>query len=162
MAGNLVLGALADRAGHLVSLGIGAGALLLANVVALLAPSLELFIVVFALQGVQLAAVNVSGLNVLLEFAPEPGRAAHLRGARHHPADAGGLRRPAHGRAHGRRPRLPGGLRGGGAGRAWPALALLLGRVREPRIGPPAQADRPVPGRDIFGGREPAESNREF
>jgi MFS family permease len=38
----------------------------------LAAPSLELFIVVFVLQGVHLAAVNVSGLNVLLEFAPTP------------------------------------------------------------------------------------------
>jgi MFS family permease len=72
MTGNLALGALADRAGHLVSLGIGTGALLLANVAALLVPSLELFVVVFALQGVHLAAVNVSGLSVLLEFAPSP------------------------------------------------------------------------------------------
>ena len=36
------------------------------------APSLEVFTLVFLLQGVQLAAVNVSGLNVLLEFAPGP------------------------------------------------------------------------------------------
>ena len=72
MTGNLALGTLADRAGHLVPLGIGAGALLIANAGALLVPSLELFIVVFVLQGVHLAAVNVSGLNVLLEFAPSP------------------------------------------------------------------------------------------
>ncbi|MGH7414831.1 MAG: MFS transporter, partial [Candidatus Rokuibacteriota bacterium] len=72
MTGNVVLGALADRAGHLVPLTIGAGALLLANLGALTAPSLEVFIAVFLLQGVHLAAVNVSGLNVLLEFAPSP------------------------------------------------------------------------------------------
>jgi MFS family permease len=48
------------------------GALLLANVVAVSAPSLHVFILVFLLQGVQLAAANVSGLNVLLEFAPNP------------------------------------------------------------------------------------------
>jgi len=30
------------------------------------------FTLVFLLQGVHLAAANVSGLNVLLEFAPEP------------------------------------------------------------------------------------------
>jgi MFS family permease len=72
MAGNVTLGALADRSGHLVPLNIGVGALLLANVVALTAPSLEVFTLVFALQGVQLAAANVSGLNVLLEFAPGP------------------------------------------------------------------------------------------
>jgi MFS family permease len=72
MSGNVALGALADRVGHLAPLGIGAGALLLANVGAWLVPSLELFITVFALQGLHLAAVNVSGLNVLLEFAPSP------------------------------------------------------------------------------------------
>jgi MFS family permease len=72
MGGNVALGALADRVGHLAPLGIGAGALLLANVGAWLAPSLEVFIAVFALQGLHLAAVNVSGLNVLLEFARDP------------------------------------------------------------------------------------------
>jgi len=72
MAGNLVLGVVADRVGHLVPLSIGLGALLLANLVALGAPSLEVFLVVFVLHGVQLAAISVSGLNVLLEFAPGP------------------------------------------------------------------------------------------
>ena len=72
MAGNLVLGVVADRMGHLVSLNVGLAALLLANLVALGAPSLEVFLLVFALQGVQLAAISVSGLNVLLEFAPGP------------------------------------------------------------------------------------------
>lgn len=72
MAGNLVLGVVADRVGHLVPLSIGLGALLLANLVALAAPSLEVFLVVFVLHGVQLAAISVSGLNVLLEFAPGP------------------------------------------------------------------------------------------
>ena len=47
------------------------GALLLANVVAMSAPTLQVFTLVFVLQGIQLAAVNVSGLNVLLEFAPD-------------------------------------------------------------------------------------------
>ena len=72
MGGNLVLGTLADRSGHLLPLNIGMGALLLANVVAMTAPTLQVFTLVFLLQGVQLAAVNVSGLNVLLEFAPGP------------------------------------------------------------------------------------------
>jgi len=72
IAGNLGLGALADRSGHMVSLVIGMGALLAANALALSASSLEVFTLVFLLQGVQLAAVNVSGLNVLLEFAPGP------------------------------------------------------------------------------------------
>jgi MFS family permease len=76
LAGQIVahvaLGAIADRAGHLAPLGIGAGALLLANVAALMVPSLELFVVVFVLQGIHVAAINVSGLSVLLEFAPSP------------------------------------------------------------------------------------------
>jgi MFS family permease len=72
MAGNLVLGVVADRVGHLVPLTIGLVALLLANLAALTAPTLETFLVVFLLQGVQLAAISVSGLNVLLEFAPGP------------------------------------------------------------------------------------------
>jgi MFS family permease len=70
MIGNVALGAVADRVGHLRPLVIGAGALGLANLGALAMPSLELFVAVFVLQGVHLAAVNVSGLNVLLEFAP--------------------------------------------------------------------------------------------
>ena len=72
IVGNLVLGAVADRSGHLVPLGIGAAALALANVVALSARTLEVFALVFVLQGVQLAAASISGLNVLLEFAPTP------------------------------------------------------------------------------------------
>lgn len=72
MAGNVVLGVLADRVGHLVPLNIGLGALLLANLVALVAPTLEIFLLVFLLQGVQIAAISVSALNVLLEFAPGP------------------------------------------------------------------------------------------
>jgi MFS family permease len=72
IAGNLVLGALVDRSGHLGPLYIGAGALALANVTALAAQSLEVFALVFVLQGVQLAAASISGLNVLLEFAPAP------------------------------------------------------------------------------------------
>ena len=71
MIANVALGALADRAGHVVSLAIGLGALLLANIVALSAPNLEAFTLVFVLQGVQVAAINVSALNVLLEFAPD-------------------------------------------------------------------------------------------
>jgi MFS family permease len=38
--------------------------------VALLAPSVEVFGAAFALLGVYVAATHVSGLNILLEFAP--------------------------------------------------------------------------------------------
>jgi MFS family permease len=68
--GNLLLGWLADRAGHRVVLIGGAAASIAGNVLALGAPSLDVFVAVFALVGVQIAAVNVSGMNVLLEFAP--------------------------------------------------------------------------------------------
>jgi MFS family permease len=132
MTGNAVLGALADRAGHLVPLQIGAGALLLASVGALLAPSLELFVVVFALQGVHLAAVNVSGLNVLLEFAPSPAARPTYVGlgttlltpvAFGAPLVAGLMAD-----ALGFRAVFVAATLGSAAG-----LGLLLGRVREPR-----------------------------
>jgi len=135
MAGNVALGALADRSGHLAPLNIGLGALLLANVVALAAPSLEVFTLVFALQGVQLAAVNVSGLNVLLEFAPGPAARPTYVGlgttlltpvAFGAPLVAG-LMADAFG--------FPTVFAAAALG-ALAAMALLIGRVREPRHRP--------------------------
>ncbi len=70
IAGNVVLGWLADQAGHRLTIMIGVAATVAANLVALGATSLPVFGVVFALAGVQVAAINVSSLNVLLEFAP--------------------------------------------------------------------------------------------
>ncbi|MGH7419193.1 MAG: MFS transporter, partial [Candidatus Rokuibacteriota bacterium] len=135
MAGNVGLGALADRSGHLAPLNIGLGALLLANVVALAAPSLEVFTLVFALQGVQLAAANVSGLNVLLEFAPLPAARPTYVGlgttlltpvAFGAPLVAG-LTADAFG--------FPTVFAAAALG-ALAAMALLIGRVREPRHRP--------------------------
>jgi MFS family permease len=132
MAANVALGAIADRAGHLAPLGIGAGALLLANVAALMAPSLELFAVVFVLQGIHVAAINVSGLNVLLEFAPTPSARPTYVGlgttlltpvAFGAPLFAGGLADLLGFRAVFVTASI-GSLAG---------LALLLGRVRDPR-----------------------------
>ena len=71
IAGNVALGWLADHAGHRLTIMIGVGATVAANLVALTAPSLPVFSAVFALLGIQVAAINVSSLNVLLEFAPE-------------------------------------------------------------------------------------------
>jgi MFS family permease len=68
--GTLTLGWVADHAGHRLVLLAGAGATVTASVVALLAPSLAVFEVVFVLFGFHTAAVSVSALNVLLEFAP--------------------------------------------------------------------------------------------
>jgi MFS family permease len=72
-AGSLALGWLADRAGHRLVLIAGVLAAAAANLVALSAPTLEVFTAVFALHGVQVAVIMVSGLNVLLEFAPAVG-----------------------------------------------------------------------------------------
>ena len=73
MAGTLAFGWLADHAGHRLVLAAGAAAMLGANVLALAAPTLAVFQGVFVLFGLQMAAVNVSQLSILLEFAPEPG-----------------------------------------------------------------------------------------
>jgi len=69
-AGTLTLGWVADHAGHRVVLLAGTVAIVSAGAMALLAPSLGAFGVVFVFFGVHVAAINVSALNVLLEFAP--------------------------------------------------------------------------------------------
>jgi MFS family permease len=72
VAANLLFGWLADRAGHRLVVMAGTGAMLAANLAALLAPSLPAFGLVLALSGMYQAAHAVSGHNVLLEFAPTP------------------------------------------------------------------------------------------
>ena len=71
IAGTLVLGWLADHAGHRLVLLAGVAASVAGNAVALAAGSPGVFSVAFVLAGVQAASVTISGLNVLLEFAPE-------------------------------------------------------------------------------------------
>jgi len=68
--GTLTLGWVGDHAGHRLVLLTGMTAAAGATTVALLAPSLGAFGLVFVLFGLQVAAVNVSALNVLLEFSP--------------------------------------------------------------------------------------------
>jgi MFS family permease len=68
--GTLTLGWVADHAGHRLVLLAGAAATVAASAVALLAASLATFEIVFVLVGFHTAAVSVSALNVLLEFAP--------------------------------------------------------------------------------------------
>ncbi|PYN21539.1 MAG: hypothetical protein DMD99_19395 [Candidatus Rokuibacteriota bacterium] len=70
MAGNAVFGWLADRRGHLLVIMMGLAATLAGNLVAITAPTLGAFGVVFVMMGAQIAAMNVSTLNVMLEFAP--------------------------------------------------------------------------------------------
>jgi MFS family permease len=72
IAGNVTLGWLADRMGHRLVIVAGVAATVGANALALGAPSLGAFGAVFVLAGVQGAAVSISNLSVLLEFAPVP------------------------------------------------------------------------------------------
>jgi MFS family permease len=72
MAGNVVLGWLADRRGHRVVIILGLGATLAGNLIAIGAPSLGVFGLAFVMLGFQIAAMNISNLNVMLEFAPGP------------------------------------------------------------------------------------------
>ncbi|MBI1735024.1 MAG: MFS transporter [Candidatus Rokubacteria bacterium] len=72
IAGTLALGWIADRVGHRLVILLGVAAMLVANAVALAAPDVLVFSTVFVLAGVAQAAVSVSNLNILLEFAPTP------------------------------------------------------------------------------------------
>jgi MFS family permease len=72
MAGQLVLGAIADRLGHRTVMVMAAAVAAAMNVLALMAGGLDAFVLVFALNGLFTAAIQVSALNVVLEFAPTP------------------------------------------------------------------------------------------
>jgi len=74
MVGNLVLGFLADRHGHKLSLEIGALVTFLAFASAWLAPSSDWFFLVFFLLGITQGAVIVSGILVVMEFSPSEKR----------------------------------------------------------------------------------------
>jgi MFS family permease len=73
VAGNLVFGWLADRSGHRLVLAAGSAAMAGASLVALAAPSADLLLLAFFLDGIYDAALAVSGLNILLELAPTAG-----------------------------------------------------------------------------------------
>jgi MFS family permease len=51
---------------------VGLGATLAGNLMAIASPTLGVFGVVFVMMGIQIAAMNVSNLSVMLEFAPAP------------------------------------------------------------------------------------------
>ena len=70
--GTLTLGWVGDHAGHRLVLLTGMAAAAGATAMALMAPSLGAFSLVFVLYGVHSAAIHVSALNVLLEFSPTP------------------------------------------------------------------------------------------
>ena len=70
MGGQVLLGSLADHAGHRLVIVLAVCAATLMNLVALGASSLAVFRAVFALQGLLSGAVQVSAPNLVLEFAP--------------------------------------------------------------------------------------------
>jgi len=104
--GSIVLGWLADSAGHRLVIIIGVASTIAANALALAAQSVPAFTVVFALISVHFAAVNVSWLPVLLEFAPTVQERPTYVGIGKHGFRAGRLRRAATGRGDGRCIRL--------------------------------------------------------
>lgn len=130
--GNIALGWLADHAGHRLVIIAGIAAALAANVTALAAPSPAVFGLVFVLAGIQGAAVIVSSHNVMLEFAPTPDEQPTYVGL-----GTTSMAPVAFGAP------LAAGLLADAAGFAavfvtamvcaGVALALLLGRVRDPR-----------------------------
>ena len=69
-AANLVFGLLADRRGHKLSLELGALASVAAFLVAWLAPSAVWYDLVFFGMGITSGAIVVSGILIVLEFAP--------------------------------------------------------------------------------------------
>jgi MFS family permease len=71
--GNIVFGFLADRFGHKMPLELSALASALAFALAWLAPGSEWYYTVFALLGVTVGAIVVSGILVTMEFS-EPQR----------------------------------------------------------------------------------------
>jgi MFS family permease len=141
LAGDAVLGWVADHVGHRAVLMVGVAATLGANGLALGAGTADSLIVAFALVGVQYSAQNVSGLNVLLEFAPSVAERPTYLGL--------GLTLTAP-------VALAAPLLAGLAADAWGfrvvfaaagafglvALAMLVGRVRDPRH-PLAKAPAP-------------------
>ena len=66
--GNLVLGWMADRFGHKLSVEIGVIATLLAFLLSLIMPSAEYYFVVYGLLGINLSVGIVSGMLVVWEF----------------------------------------------------------------------------------------------
>ncbi len=75
---NLFWGVIGDRVGHKTVLVGAASALAATALVAWLAPHAGWLAVVFALLGVYLGGDSVSGLNIILEFAPAEERPTYI------------------------------------------------------------------------------------
>lgn len=77
-AGNLLFGFLADKYGHKLSLELAALTSALAFGLAWLAPGPNWYLLVFALLGVSLGAIIVSGILVVMEFSPPERRPTYV------------------------------------------------------------------------------------
>jgi AAHS family 4-hydroxybenzoate transporter-like MFS transporter len=76
--GNLIFGLVADRIGHLSPLRVGAACSALAYGLALAAPGPQWYLLVFGAMGLSIGAANVSGLLVVMEFAPADRRPTYV------------------------------------------------------------------------------------
>jgi len=76
--GNLVLGLLADRKGHKLSLEIGVTLSALSLILAVVAPSPWLFFLIFFLRGAVNAGTFVSGMSIVYEFTDAENRATYI------------------------------------------------------------------------------------
>jgi MFS family permease len=78
MIGNLLSGLLADRFGHKLSVEIGGAAAMIAFTLAWLAPSAAWYYPVFAFWGMSFGITIVSGVLIVLEFAPTTRRPTYI------------------------------------------------------------------------------------
>jgi MFS family permease len=76
--GTLVLGFLADRFGHKLSLVIGALSTTTAFILALLSPGPAWYCAVFALQGIYQGAIFASGILIVMEFGQPERRPTYI------------------------------------------------------------------------------------
>lgn len=75
---NFIWGPLGDRKGHKSVLIIGSLSVIFSNLIAFLAQSPAMFLLAFALFGVNYSAINVGGVAILLDFAPVEKRGDYL------------------------------------------------------------------------------------
>jgi len=75
---NILWGPLADRTGHKNVLLGGVTCNLLGNLIALVSPIASPFYLVFALSGAMYSAFMISGLPIILEFAPPDRRPTYI------------------------------------------------------------------------------------
>jgi len=78
IVGSILFGFLADRFGHKLNLFISAGATLSGSIIAILAPSLEVYLLVFVFSASTLAINMISRLPMVAELCPEEERPTYV------------------------------------------------------------------------------------